>query len=186
MNAFHRWYCRTSHWREEVGRRVPWAIEGLNLGPELLEVGAGPGLVTDYLRAGTSRLTAVELDHPLASSLGHRLQHTNVRVVQADGTKLPFADESFTGAVCFTMLHHVPSPDLQNELLREVHRVLRAGGVFAGSDSQWSRFMQLIHIADTLVPVDPSTFGDRLADAGFSRIDVSTNGRTFRFQAQRT
>jgi ubiquinone/menaquinone biosynthesis C-methylase UbiE len=48
-------------------------------------------------------------------------------------------DAAFDGVVCFTMLHHVPSALLQYRLLAEVARVLRPGGVFAGTGSRSSR-----------------------------------------------
>jgi len=72
-----------------------------------------------------------------------------------DATAMPFPDRSFSSAVCFTVLHHVPSTGLQNRLFSEVYRVLRPGGTFAGMDSMNSPLMQVFHFRDTLVLVDP-------------------------------
>ena len=83
------------------------------------------------------------------------------------------------------MLHHVPSQELQDQLLREVWRVIEPGGVFVGSDSIQSLLMRLIHIGDTLVPVDPDTFGVRLEAAGFQVLEVEKNSSVFRFRARR-
>ena len=83
------------------------------------------------------------------------------------------------------MLHHVPSPALQDQLLREVCRVLKPGGVFAGVDSRQSLRMRVLHIRDTLVPVDPEIFPARLKAAGFEDISVEANDRAFRFRARR-
>jgi ubiquinone/menaquinone biosynthesis C-methylase UbiE len=185
MNGFHRWLCRSAHWRKELEQKMPWVLGGVELGPEVLEVGPGPGLTTDLLRPHIARMTAVEIDPALAASLKARLRGSNVTVIQGDATAMPFAEAQFTGAVSFTMLHHLPSPDLQDKLLREVRRVLKPGGTFAGTDSRQSLGMRLIHIHDTLVPVNPDTFGARLESAGFRDVLIETNARAFRFCARR-
>jgi ubiquinone/menaquinone biosynthesis C-methylase UbiE len=66
-------------------------------------------------------------------------------VVCQDATAMPFPDATFIGAVSFTMLHHVSSEAMQNRLLAEVARVLRPGGVFAGTDSLYSRSLPARH-----------------------------------------
>ena len=101
----------------------------------------------------------------------------------AAGTSWRDGDARFDFAVSFTMLHHVPSPELQDRLLAETRRVLRPGGVFIGSDSRDSRMMRLLHIADTLVPVDPGGFAARLRRAGFRDIEIEPVPRAFRFRA---
>ncbi len=186
MNRLHRWYCRSSFWKEGLKRRIiPWALEGVELGQDLLEVGPGPGLTTEILRQRVAHVTAIEIDPRLAQSLTRRLDGTNVKVIMGDATKMPFDDRVFSGAVAFTMLHHVPSAALQNYLLAEVYRVLKLGGSFAGTDSRWSRFFQLVHVADTLVLVDPATLPQRLEAVGFRDVAVQATPRRFRFRARR-
>jgi SAM-dependent methyltransferase len=98
---------------------------------------------------------------------------------------MPFADAEFSASVSLTMLHHLPSPELQDKLLREVWRVTQAGGFFAGADSLENFFMRLMHIGDTLVLVDPDTFGARLEAAGFEVLEIEKNRDAFRFLARR-
>jgi SAM-dependent methyltransferase len=121
----------------------------------------------------------------LAAALNSRLEGGNVRIVEGDATDMPFEDAQFSGAVSFTMLHHVPSPELQDQVLREVFRVLKPGGFFVGSDSLQSWWMKVIHIGDTLVPVSPETFDGRLQHAGFEDIEVLKDSQAFRFRARR-
>jgi ubiquinone/menaquinone biosynthesis C-methylase UbiE len=186
MNRLHRWLCRSARWRKELEVNiVPWVLEGVNLGSNVLEVGPGPGLSTEILRSRVARLTALEIDPALANSLAPRMRGANVRVIQADATAMPFPDAQFSGTVCFTMLHHVPSPTLQDRLLREVRRVLQPGGVVAGVDSLTSPYMRLIHIFDTLVPIDPSAIPARLKSAGFEDVLVEANSQRFRFHARK-
>jgi SAM-dependent methyltransferase len=97
---------------------------------------------------------------------------------------MPFEDASFTSAVSFTMLHHVPSAALQDRLIGEVFRVLRPGAFFAGTDSIWSRTFQLMHLFDTMVVVDPNSFGARLQAAGFTDVAVRQADRAFKFRAR--
>src|SRR5439155_9584053 len=126
-----------------------------------------------------------EVDRKLANALSARFRGTNVKVMEGDATKMHFDDCQFSGAVSLTMLHHVASPPLQDRLLCEVRRVLKPGGVFAGTDSLMSFGMRLIHVFDTLTPVAPDTFGKRLEAAGFQNVFIETNPYAFRFHATR-
>jgi ubiquinone/menaquinone biosynthesis C-methylase UbiE len=186
VNWIHRRLCRSQSWRQSLENEIlPWVLSDVMLGMNVLEVGPGPGLTTDLLRQRTERLTAVEIDPELASKLERRMAGTNVSVTRGDATAMPFKEGSFSGAVAFTMLHHVPSAASQDRLLREVWRVLQPGGVFAGTDSLMSLRMRVIHIGDTLVPVDPERFAARLEAAGFTSARITKNNRRFRFVAQK-
>lgn len=106
---------------------MPWILSGADLGAEVLEVGPGPGLTSDFLCARVPRLTAIEADPKLAESLRLRMSGSNVSVVTGDAASMPFQDAVFSGCATFTMLHHVPSPELQDAVFREMKRVLRPG-----------------------------------------------------------
>ena len=176
MNEEHLVFCASDEWREAVTKWIlPWALTDIDLGPDVIEVGPGPGLTTEELRHGVERLTAVELDVDLASALRERLAGTNVEVVQADATALPQESDRFSGAVSFTMLHHVPTVELQDRLFGELARVLAPGGVLVLSDSSGSDDLRAFHAGDTYNPVDPATLPARLDAAGFDGIDVQTN-----------
>jgi SAM-dependent methyltransferase len=88
---------------------------------------------------------------------------------------MPFDDGRFTGAVSFTMLHHVPTAELQDRLFAQVARVLRPGGQFVASDSIASNDLADFHHNDTYNPVDPDRVADRLSAAGFADVEVRAN-----------
>src|ERR1700722_4573990 len=135
MNDAHLRICASPEWAAFVeSELLPWVLAEQDLGDEVLEVGPGPGLTTDVLRRQVPRLTAVEIDERLARSLAGRLAGTNVTVLHADATALPFEDGQFSAATLFTMLHHVPSAALQDRMLAALRRVLRPGGLLAGTD----------------------------------------------------
>ena len=187
MNLVHRWLCNSSRWKATVETYIlPWTLDGLELGASVLEVGPGPGATTDLLRTRAAHLTCVEINRRLADKLARRQSAHNVSVICEDATKMSFPDAAFDGAVCFTMLHHVPSAALQDQLFREVTRVLRPGAIFAGSDSLYSRSLGMLHLFDTLVPVDPATLPARLEAARFDDVQVEVmKPYAFRFRARR-
>ncbi len=186
MNLVHRCLCSSNTWKKTVETRViPWVLDGVDIGSNVLEVGPGPGVTTELLHNRVGHLTCVEIHRGFADSLARRMTGRNVRVLCEDATAMSFPDASFDGVLSFTMLHHVPSRALQDRLLKEVARVLRPGGVFAGTDSVYSRSFRLLHLFDTMVVVDPATLPQRLEAAGFTGIQVDVNPYAFRFRAQR-
>lgn len=176
MNPEHLELCASDGWREVLRDLIlPYALADAQLGDDVLEIGPGPGLTTDLLRADLPRLTAIEIDPDLAAALAARLAGSNVEVVRADATAMPFEDGRFTGAVSFTMLHHVPTADLQDRVFAEAARVLRPGSTFVAADSRASDELAALHHDDTYNPVDPDTVATRLAAAGFADVDVRVN-----------
>ena len=187
MNRAHLEFCSSPEWARLVeDELLPWVLDGYELGDDLLEVGPGPGLTTDVLRRTAARVTAVELDLDLAGKLAARLAGSNVTVVAGDVTRLPFPAGRFSSAACLTMLHHIPSPALQDAALAELARVVMPGGSLLGSDGLDTPARREIHEGDVFVPVDPGTFAARLEAAGFGRARVDVAGDRVRFTAVKT
>jgi SAM-dependent methyltransferase len=186
MNFAHNRLCSSAGWARRVESvLIPWGLEGLELGDDVLEIGPGFGATTRVLAERAPTLSVLELSERycrrLRSELGERVQ-----VTQGDATDLPYPSGRFSAVVCFTMLHHIDSPALQDRAFAEIARVLRLGGIFAGTDSLGvgARF-RLIHIGDTLTLVDPATLAGRLVAAGLPEAVVKTNERSMRFHARR-
>ena len=176
MNEAHE-FCGSDEWRQMIREVIlPWALGETDLGDDVLEVGPGYGATTDVLGTVTTRLRSVEIDDDLAASLRERFADSpTVEIVSGDATQLEFADGTFTGAACFTMLHHVPTVELQDRLFAEVARVLRPGAALVASDSLGSDELAAAHVGDTYNPIDPASLPERLATAGFDDVQVQTN-----------
>lgn len=185
MNKAHLQFCSSDEWADACKKYIiPGALANVTLGDDVLEIGPGPGRTTDLLREMAPKLTAVEVDAMLASELAARLAGTNVEVVHADATSLPFPDARFSAALSFTMLHHVPTPDQQDQLFAEAARVLRPGGVFAGVDSHDTPAFRDLHVDDICVPLVPAELEARLLRAGFSDVTVDDNPYVVQFWAR--
>lgn len=185
MNKKHLALCASPEWAEAISRWiVPWTLEGLTLGPRMIEFGPGPGLTTDVLASISSNLTAVELDLDLASDLAERFSgRPGVRVICADAASTGLPDASVDAVVCLTMLHHVPTPDHQDAIFREARRLLVPGGMFAGSDSLDGPDFRELHEGDICSPVAPESVESRLRGAGFTTVTVDVNDWAVRFRA---
>ena len=182
MNENHAKLCPSPEWAAYLhGDVLPALCEGLELGPRMLEIGPGPGASADWLRHRVEHLVAVELEEETVTTLQQRFAGTNVEVLQGDATELPFEESSFDSVGCFTMLHHVPSAALQNQLFAEALRVLRPGGTMIASDSLPSTDLHEFHVGDVYNPVDPASLLTRLQTVGFGAITISVDyGFTFR------
>ena len=176
MNEAHQ-MCGSDEWRQAMREVIlPWALGDTDLGADVLEVGPGYGACTDVLSKAVPKLTSVEIDPELAAMLRERFADVpSVEIANADATALAYAEGSFTGAACFTMLHHVPTNELQNQLFAEVVRVLQPGAALVASDSLGSDELAAHHEDDIYNPVDPQSLPNRLTAAGFERIEVRTN-----------
>lgn len=162
---------------------VPWALEGIELGANVLELGPGYGGSTEALLSRCEHLTCIEPDYKLATYLEARLPATKTTTVRGDASAMQFPGAEFDAAVCFMMLHHVSPESMQNQLFSEAMRVLKPGGVFAGADSPSSLMLSILHIGDKVSMINPMTLTDRLDAAGFENIRVHSNQYAFRFCA---
>lgn len=154
MNVFQR---RKSGKHAADRRFLPWLLAGFDQRQrislinrclhqievrEVLDVGAGPGLLASYLQSRGYEVTSLDID--LASM---QCFHRFGRVV-GDGCQLPFADASFDCVVSTDVLEHL-RPAKRIALLRELSRVSRKHLLFSYSmaNSRW-RLIRLF-----LVPV---------------------------------
>jgi SAM-dependent methyltransferase len=205
MNRLENWFCATNFWRSITAHRLlPWMLDGSDLGERILEIGAGPGAATRALRKRFPRVTSLEYHGALATKLAKELRAemvfapaTNVEglddppakyfasVVQGDAAALPFASESFNGAIAILVLHHLQSRELQDRAFAEIHRVLKPGGTFLTFEIPDGWLARQLHMRSTFVPVHPSSANARLNAAGFSRVAVTFRRGAFLLRAVR-
>ncbi len=124
--------------REQVA--LSWAREaevlsrlGLTDGMDVLDLGCGPGFVTEELLRAfpASRVVAVDLDAAMASHTAARLgpdAPDRLTVLTSSAINLDLDDECLDFALARLLFQHLASPELA---VREVHRLLRPGGAFA-------------------------------------------------------
>jgi SAM-dependent methyltransferase len=178
MNEEHARVCNSPEWAEYLQTELlPGFLTDVPLGPEMLELGPGPGASTRWLCGRVEHLSVLELDEAAARKLAAEFAGTNVTVHTGDATRLPYPDESFDTVGAFTMLHHVSSADAQNRLFAEALRVLRPGGRLVGSDSLPSDRLHRFHEDDDYLPIEPGTLLTRLQTLGYAQVTVIVDER---------
>jgi SAM-dependent methyltransferase len=107
---------------------LDWLLTGLQPRPgdPLLDAGAGVGGPAAYASQHAGIRPVLAEPEPEACRASRSL--FGFPVVQADATRLPFADAVVTLAWCLGVLCTTSGPDTQLAILRELSRVVRPGG----------------------------------------------------------
>lgn len=187
MNFFHRRLCASEKWAKGVDVALTEWLKNFSLGDNAVEIGPGYGATTRVLERHCERLTAIEIDPTMAAGLRRKYGDADrVTVIEASGTDVPLPSNEASSVVCFTMLHHIPTPERQDQVFGEAYRLLRPGAWFAGVDGQDSFLFRLIHLGDTLTIVPPRTLPDRLRRAGFIEVEVlAAPGESMKFRGRK-
>lgn len=117
--------------REELLR---WVVESLSLTPETraLDVAVGTGHLSRAVAPHVRSVTAVDVTPAmLHAARAAEAGLANLRLVQADAGRLPFADRHFDLVMCRLALHHFADPAVE---LAEMARVTRGSGTLAVVD----------------------------------------------------
>lgn len=107
---------------ERRGRSFADALAPWVLGPRVVELGAGTGVIAAGLEAAGHRAVGVDLSEAM---LRQALPRIGPRVAVADVDQLPMADASADSVVFVWVLQLVDDPF---DTLREAARVVRPGG----------------------------------------------------------
>ncbi len=150
MSQFHAALCRSLPWRAVAGHAVlPWSLQGFDPHGQVLEIGAGSGVMAAELltRFDLSTMTVTDFDQAMVDAASARLAefHDRVTVWRADATALPFPEGSFDAVLSWVMLHHTVDWD---KALAESVRVLRPGGHLVGYDLVSSAPLRMLHHGD--------------------------------------
>ena len=110
---------------------------GIQSGHNVLELGCGPGFVSDLLAelAPEGSLYVVEPSRTLLAQVEGNVRNKpacGLYPIQAYGSQLPVPDGSIDFSYARFVLQHIPQPET---VISEIHRIMRPGGCFCAVDS---------------------------------------------------
>jgi len=96
----------------------------------MLEVGCGAGRMTQHLSAMFDGVWALDVSQEMIELARELRPDINIFYNTCDGINLDsYEDSGFDYALCYAVLDHIPRRDYVVELLREIYRVLKPGGM---------------------------------------------------------
>lgn len=103
----------------------PYVVSQDMIRGDVLEVGCGEGRGIDLVLPAAATYTAIDKIGPVVKSL--KKKYPSGKFFTGNIPPLaPFADKSFDVVLCFQVIEHI---DDDHSLLKEIHRVLKPGGV---------------------------------------------------------
>jgi SAM-dependent methyltransferase len=139
-------------------------------GGRVLDVGCGPGVLTERLveRLGASEVSAIDPSPPFVEET--RLRFPDVDVRQGVAEALPYDDDAFAAALAQLVVHFMTDPVAG---LREMGRVTRPEGVVAacvwdnaGAAGPLSLFWRAARDLDSSAPGEADRAGSREGHLG--------------------
>ena len=126
-----------AHARRTAGRNAAFFLPHLKPGMAVLDAGCGPGSITLGLAEAVApgNVTGVDLDArslEVARKLAAERVIQNVTLELHHLRALPYEDATFDAVFMHAVLQHVDEPV---RILRELHRVLKPGGVIGVADA---------------------------------------------------
>jgi SAM-dependent methyltransferase len=97
----------------------------------LLDIGAADGIGLPFLKPLAERMLSVNYYEEHTQEF--RAAHRSDPVMTADVRCLPIEDQAYDVVVSFETLHLLPGWEHREQAIREIHRVLRPGGLFVCS-----------------------------------------------------
>lgn len=163
-------WLRDLFWNEEM-RSYGLKMAGLRAGMEVLDVGCGTGFLSEGILEVTPTVWGLDIT---PEQLQRARKKLPIPLVRGDAENLPFSSERFDAVLSSGSIEYWPDP---GQALREMHRVLRPGGVamVGGPTRPQDRLYRLL--ADNMMLFyDEEEAVAMFEEAGFRDIRVGFTG----------
>jgi ubiquinone/menaquinone biosynthesis C-methylase UbiE len=112
---------------------------GLRAGEAVLDIGTGPGFLTDEMAravGSAGRVEGIDRSRDMLAPARRRCADlSQVTIHEADAVEIPFPAATFDAAIAVQVYEYVPD---MAAALRELYRVLRPGGRAVIVDTDWA------------------------------------------------
>lgn len=193
-HGHHESVLKSHSWRT-IANSAAYLEPHLSAGLSLLDVGCGPGTITAEFaeRLAPGVVVGVDASADVIAKASESASATagaaasNLSFMTADAYALPFDDDSFDIVHAHQVLQHVARPV---ELLREMRRVVKPGGIVAARDvdyagtiwfpqlpglDTWMRVYQATHRGNGGEPDAGRRLKAWALEAGFAEVETAAS-----------
>jgi len=160
-------YEQTPFWRAEDDLVFSAWAAAIRQGATVLDIGCAQGRSAFPFRDLDVRIVGIDISKRLVARAVQRARAEPSRArftfLVADASRLPVAADRLDVAIVYGVLHHLPDP---GATCRDIHRVLKPGGVYFGSENHDS---VLRAVFDLLMRLRPLWYEEAGAEPLLSR-----------------
>ncbi len=163
-------WLRDLFWTAEM-REFGVRMAALRRGMRVLDVGCGTGFFTEGILQRVEDVTGLDIT---TEQLRRARRKLEVPLVRGDAERLPFRDAAFDACLSAGSVEYWPSP---MAALREMHRVLRPGGVALVGGPTRPRDRLYRFLADNMMLFyNEGEAREMFEEAGFQGVEVGYTG----------
>jgi len=164
---------------------------GVEPGMHILDLGCGTGILFDILRrivGPEGTVTGVDFSMQMALTAHRNFPFSNVSVVDADVSALPFAASAFDMGIAFSSFPHFSD---KRRAVSEIHRVLRNGARFFIIHLSSSKELSDLHrriggvVKHDVIP-DEAELREMFNGSRFTDVQIEDNAGLYRAVAVNT
>lgn len=108
----------------------------LKKGMTVVDLGCGDGYISRSVAGMVERVIAIDISGKMLEQLNKKASESgigNIETIETEAQEVPLVDSSVDIAFASMFLHHIEEPE---EIIREIHRILRPGGMAVIADFQ--------------------------------------------------
>ena len=130
----------------DITRYKPWPetmkfADRLKPNSQILDLGCGNGRNLRHLASKGMRVFGLDISQGQLEIAGHRtldeVPDADFHLLAGDAEFIPLKENKLDAVIFIATLHHLPSQDARLNSLKEIHRILRPGGLCLVS--AWAR-----------------------------------------------
>lgn len=129
---YNKWSYKVT---ESVLRKLIDKHAGQPGDDEVLDIGSGTGFVVGVLKSKSKRVTGIDISATAVKRLSEKYQDCRFLEFDIGSGRVPLEDNAYSFCTAASVLYHIVDDEALDTALKNIHRILKQGGIFIFSDN---------------------------------------------------